>query len=130
MKALLVVATFFTVLAQISATPTRTSSIADLVHQLSLSSAKNTALEETFGDDENEDEMVGNVMATALLQSMLDGDEDEDGGNSMMAIMMMENEENAVAQFRLFKKFWNKMKKSHFGKHAGDYLRKRYCGSQ
>lgn len=122
-KAALIILYFSTILAFTNAMPAEKSSdIADILRQLTSKTAFKEGQDNDFDYD---DDLVANVMTSAMLSSILDGDE---SGDSILATMMEGNDNQAVVQLRFIKRLWGKIKKSKVGKFIGNRLRNRFCG--
>lgn len=90
-----------------------------LLHCFYLSISASTALKEDSGDDGTyDDELVAREMTNALVSGILESDDGE-GSASIMASIMNEDKEVAVAQFHFLKKVLKKFKKplKHYIKH-------------
>lgn len=132
MKAALIILHFFAFMAFYNAMSSaeKVSDIADVLRQLGMSSAEVVSKEdhdETYtdgGDDGDDDDVVATAMTSALLSSILDGDE---SGDSLLATMMEGNEKDAMIQLRFIKRLWGRIKKSRLGKFVGSRLKQRFC---
>ena len=104
----------------------KVSDVADLLRQLSISSAEMVSKEDNTDteDDDDNDDVVASVMSSALLSSILDGDE---SGDSLLATMMEGSEKDAMIQFRFIKRLWGRIKKSKVGRFIGNRLKQRFC---
>ena len=126
MKALLIVATVFTLTITISALSPEEPDVADILSKLGLSSSKSIALKQSLGDQlADDDDAVATVMSNTLLKSLLESD--QDGGDSIMATIMKSNEEEAEAQFRFIRNLFTRFRRSPFGQFVGQQLRNRFC---
>lgn len=108
------------------------SDIDDILQKLGLSTSKTSALmQDSDGDldDDGDDETFAKAMADDLLGSVME--DGEDGGDSIMAGMMNGNEDDAMAQFRFFRKIYRRIKRfsrKPWVRRIGRYVKRRYCG--
>lgn len=123
MKSILIIATFFTVLAFISAMPSETSSdLADMLRMFSKSSRMAMQEDYDYDDDDEDQQLMAQMMTSALMNSMVEGDED-----SILASMMKGNEEEAVAQIRFIRRLVNRFRNSRIGQRIIGAARNRFC---
>ena len=137
MKVLIIFALVISALASIDAAQTPdASNLNEILHQLGLASKSEAVLERDTADEDEDDDgdYVAKAMSDALLSSLVDVDDDsdaDDGEGSIMANIMAMNEEDAVAQFKWFKKMWKKVRKSpiirRVGRLVGRHVRNRVC---
>ena len=136
MNSVLIVAVLLGTVACINAaaTPGEYSDIANLLRKFDMSSVQNVALKEDNEDkyDNNDDEdgdAVIEEVKNALINSILQ-DEGEDG--SLLASVMQEDDDQAMARFQIFRKIFRRIKRiarSRLGRFVGRRLRSRFCRS-
>ena len=137
MKAVLIIAMLLSIVALTTnaSAMSDTSDLADILHQYGIPSSKVAPLVEDLEDqdEDNDDKALAHVMTNVVISSLLE-DDDDDGAGSLLDAMMQGNENEAIAQFRFFKriakrigKVFNKYRSTPFGQFVGNKIRSRLC---